>query len=50
MSKKKVKLWRKKARTSEPDIPLTEIYAMQKAYKKKTPWTPWQKKGGGKDG
>lgn len=52
MSKRKVKLWEKKRGEYDEKtaIPYSELAAIKKQMASNAPWTPWQKKGGGKRG
>lgn len=46
LSKRKRKLWKKKAGEADMAIPEAEMAAVKKAMARKAPWTPWQKGGG----
>ena len=51
LSKRKSKLWvKKKKKGDEIEISDSEIESIQDELKNNTPWTPWQKKGGGISG
>lgn len=45
--KRKEKLWQKRSHEKRPPLERKELNALKKAFKKKAPWTPWQRRSNG---